>query len=456
MFRSNPVRLCAPLLLLFVTACGGGGGGGSSSGGDLSDRSLQGGDTTSDNRTTLAFENPSPNLSEEDTQLHFTGDSNFGAQFVTPPAAFNAGLGPTFNNNSCDACHTKNGRGQPVFGTGPLGSQALLRISIPGGAPEVPGGVGIVPGLGTQLQDHATFGNSAEGTVQLSFETEEGSYADGTPYQLRRPKISVRLADGSNLPPSVMTSMRVPPPIFGLGLLEAVPDSEILSRQDPDDADGNGISGRANVVYNAETGQTSIGRFGRKANRPTLIQQAASAYFNDMGVTNPIFNNGEPETEVSIDVLKSVEFYTQTLAVPRAGNVNDPVVMQGEALFKQFGCIGCHVAPLQTGPHPVESVSNQTIFPYTDLLLHDMGAGLADNRPDFLADGNEWRTPALWGVGVTSTILSATATFLHDGRARTLEEAILWHGGEAQGAKEKFRTAPADNRAALIAFLRSL
>lgn len=454
--KSHYFTVCLSLLLSAAFAAGCSGGGGSDGSGTVSDdRSLQGGDTTSDDRSAEAFEQPAVNLDDQGLEQHAEGDADFGAVFVTPPALFNAGLGPQFNNTSCDGCHTQNGRGQPVFGTGGLGSQALVRISVPEGVPEEPGGPGAIPGFGTQLQDHATFGTSPEVSIQLSYANIDGRYGDGSSYQLRSPKLSIRSLNSSAIPGNAQFSLRTPPPVFGVGLLEAIPDSAILANADPDDADQDGISGRVNTVYNPIDGATTIGRFGRKANTPNLLVQTAAAYRNDMGVTNPIFNDSGSAPEVDEQTLKSAEFYISTIAVPRAAAENTDIAA-GEDLFKSSGCVNCHIQRFVTGDHPVKEVANQVIFPYSDMLIHDMGPGLADNRPDFDASGTEWRTPPLWGIGITATILSSTENFLHDGRARTVEEAILWHGGEAEAAKESFRTMPKQQRDQLIAFIRSL
>lgn len=446
------MRRATVIFFVFLTACGSNGG----SNTENDDRSLQGGNTSSSDRTALAFENPSANLDGPDEERHLEGDANFGAVFVTPPAVVNAGLGPLFNNSSCENCHTKNGRGQPVFGTGPQGSQALLRLSTILGEPEAPGGPAAVDGFGTQLQDHAVFGQEPEGKVNLRWETEQGAYADGTAYELRKPIVSIVPKGGRQLPSDLFVSLRIPPPVFGLGLLEAVAESDLLALADPDDVNSDGISGRANYVWDIERGMQVFGRFGRKATRPTLKQQAAAAYIGDMGVTNPLFPAEDGSTEIDDQILNSVEFYVQSIAVPVAANITSPVVQKGETFFKEVGCVNCHVQSLRTGEHKEKSLRNQTIFPYTDMLLHNMGSGLADDRQDFEADGTEWRTPPLWGIGVTATILSTTANFLHDGRARSLEEAILWHGGEAEFAKEAFRQAAIEERQALIEFLKSL
>ncbi|MCK6536729.1 MAG: thiol oxidoreductase [Polyangiaceae bacterium] len=414
---------------------------------------LSGGDTTIFDQTTSAFTNPAPNLGEADLAHHLEGDVAFEATFVTPPATVNAGLGPVFNNRSCSACHIKDGRGLPVTGTGAQGSMALVRVSTAksalGEGTPIP-----VPGLGLQLQDHAVFGVSPEATVRLEWIEETSAYpGDGAKYSLRRPKLVIELADGKPLPADVLTSLRVPPPVFGLGLLEAIPEAALLALEDPQDADGDGISGRANQVWDEEGQRTVTGRFGWKSNQPNLTQQAAAAYLHDMGVENPVFFEQEPE--LSSKTLEAAAFYTRTLAVPARRDVSDPVVRRGEQIFSQIGCASCHVPELKTGPSPHQAVAEQRIQPFTDLLLHNMGFDLADGRPDFVASGTEWRTPPLWGVGLAARVLVGAA-FLHDGRARTLEEAVLWHGGEAEVSREKFRAAKAGDRAALLSFLESL
>jgi CxxC motif-containing protein (DUF1111 family) len=406
-----------------------------------------GGDTTIDDQTTNAFSNPAPNLSPEALEQHLAGDVAFEATFVTAPAIVNPGLGPVFNNRSCAACHIKDGRGLPVFAAGAQGSMALVRVSTASGP---------VPGLGTQLQDHAVYGTSPEASVELEWIEEPGTYpSDGAPYWLRRPKFSVALADGSPLPAEVMTSLRIPPPVFGLGLLEAVPEATLLALADPEDADGDGISGRVNHVWDEVLEAFVPGRFGWKSNTPNLRQQAAAAYVNDIGVTNPIFFDDGAAPEIDAVTLDDVTFYTQTLAVPARRDVGDAHVERGDRLFAEIGCASCHVPSLQTGEHPIAAVRQQRIHPYTDLLLHNMGFDLADGRPDFEASGTEWRTPPLWGIGLSERVLSG-AGFLHDGRARSLEEAILWHGGESQPARDAFHTMSASDRAALIDFVGSL
>jgi CxxC motif-containing protein (DUF1111 family) len=414
-----------------------------------------GGDTTFDDRTGSAFENPAPNLNDQDFAHHLDGDVAFEATFVSAPAEVNPGLGPVFNNTACAACHVRNGRGLPVAGTGNQGSAALVRVSLASGTPDVPGGAVPVPGLGTQIQDHAIFGVTPEAKVVIEWIEEPGAFpSDGAPYSLRRPKVTILLAGGQLLPKEAMTSLRVPPPVFGLGLLEAVPEAALRALEDPNDTDGDGISGRLNEVYSVTAGGSRVGRFGWKSNQPDLLQQAAAAYVDDMGVTNPLFPEPGGGSDIDDRTLTEAAFYTQTLAVPRRGQIDDQV-RRGEQLFIASKCGSCHTPTLTTEHHEISALANQTIYPYTDLLLHNMGFDLADGRPDFAASGTEWRTPPLWAIGLTARVLG-DAAYLHDGRARDLVEAILWHGGEAESSKERFRQMAPSDRNALIRFLDSL
>lgn len=414
-----------------------------------------GGNTTVTDRSSNAYSFPAANLSPEELAAHLEGDLAFEAVFVSPPATINPGLGPLFNNSACARCHLRDGRGLPAAGEGPLGSPLLVRVSVDEGQPAVPGGSVPVEGLGTQLQDHAIFGSTPEAQVELLWDEVAGVYGDGAPYSLRRPRLGITLAGDLPLSTEVQLSARIPPPVFGLGLLEAVPDDTLLALADPEDEDGNGISGRANEVWDEERREPRLGRFGWKANEPTLLQQAAHAYANDMGVTSPMVPDADGGHEIEIDSVRSAAFYTQSLAVPARATLDDEDVQRGEALFSAIGCGACHVETLDTGEHELAALERQRIHPYTDLLLHDVGFELADGRPDFLASGTEWRTSPLWGIGLVHTVLPY-AGLLHDGRARTVSEAILWHGGEAERAKERFRTMGARERAALLAFLESL
>ena len=432
---------------------------------------LSGGDTTVRNRTSHGYGQPAPNLSEELLESHLKGDRAFDAVFVTPPANVNPGLGPLFNNASCQGCHIKDGRGMPEKG------QLLVRVSYPrqkgedlpneqGDDPVLDqnyhpeaavslGNAPPVPGIGTQIQDQGVYGHPPEAQVEMQWQEQTGTYGDGTPYKLRSPSAKITRMNGKPLPPEIKTSLRIPSPVFGLGLLEAIPEQTIIGLADPDDRNQDGISGRPNSVWDVVKQVEVLGRFGWKANNPDLIQQTATAYVNDMGVTSPMFPAPDGSSEIDEDTLKSATVYVQTLAVPARTMLNDPQVQQGERIFNTANCAACHVANLRTGNHELAALSNQTIYPYTDLLLHDMGAGLADGRPDFRASGTEWRTSPLWGIGLTQTVLPYSG-YMHDGRARTLEEAILWHAGEAEASKEMFRKMSKDDRTALIKFLRSL
>jgi CxxC motif-containing protein (DUF1111 family) len=257
------------------------------------------------------------------------------------------------------------------------------------------------------------------------------------------------------------------PPVFGLGLLEAIPEMTILGLQDVSDANGDGISGKANRSWNVKENKMTLGRFGWKAAAPSILQQIAEAYKEDMGVTNFLFPvestygqsqyiNYYNHTDLSDSLLYMNEFYVKTLAVPARRNVTDPEVIQGKKVFADANCIACHVPSHRTAVNVAfPPLSNQLIFPYTDLLVHDMGPGLADNRPDYLADGQEWRTPPLWGIGLTE-VVNGHSNFLHDGRARSFMEAILWHGGEAENSKQYVKNLPKADRDALVKFLKSL
>ena len=428
-------------------------------------RPLSGGQATVFDASSQAFEMPIPTLSASELEKFLAGDATFEQVFVTPPADVNPGAGPVFSHTSCVGCHLRDGRGRGSFGVEPpfVGSM-LLRISLPGFSPH--GGPAPVPGFGIQLGDRANYGVQPEARVQVSsFETVE-RLADGKEVYLKHPVYYIVDAY-QPLPDGVLLSARMAPPVFGRGLLEAISESDILALSDPADADGDGISGRPNYVHNFRTGQMELGRFGRKANNPDILQQVASAYKEDMGVTSPYFpvesvwgqtqyDGRDDDPEITQEILDITTFYIQTLAVPARRNWDDPQVIRGEILFESTGCAGCHTTTFRTGSHPIAALSGQIIHPYTDLLLHDMGDALADDRPDFEATGREWKTPALWGLGLTETVNGIPPGFLHDGRALTLLEAIMFHGGEAERSREAVRRLSTENREALLAFLRSL
>ena len=421
---------------------------------------MSGGETTIIEATSAAFSLPAPNLTAEHLAIHNDGDAAFEATFVAG-GTVNPGLGPIFNNTSCIGCHIQDGRGTPP-GPNEQMSSMLLRLSLPGGEPN--GAPVAVPGFGGQLQPRGLRWVSPEGTVEISYTEEVGKFADNTEYSLRKPRYTI-LNPYIPLPANVLISPRVAPIVFGLGLLEAVPEATVLGFADESDANKDGISGRPNYTTDVVKGGKSLGRFGLKANTPSLLQQAAGAYNQDMGITSYLFPvesshgqeqwNGSDALDVDSATVFAAAFYTQSLGVPARRNVNDPTVRRGQQIFADARCASCHIPTMKTGSHPIAELSNQTIHPYTDLLVHDMGEGLADGRPDFVANGNEWRTAPLWGIGLTS-LTSGHTNFLHDGRARNLIEAIMWHGGEGEFSREYVRTLSTSDRNALLAFLQSL
>lgn len=378
------------------------------------------------------------------------------------------GLGPLYNATACSDCHRNDGRGFPPSRLGETGTGLLLRISLPGrdlhyqAVPE--------PTYGDQLQDDALDSITAEAQFTIEYTEKPGSFPDGETYSLRAPIYRITKLANGEITPTVLISPRLANQMIGLGLLEAVPAEVLLAASDPTDLNNDGISGRPNWVWDMYNQTTALGRFGWKANQPSLLQQVAAAFSADMGISNDLFpeqvcsaaqkacaaaaSGGHPE--ISADDLLNVVLYSTTLAVPAQRDYTQPIVLQGEQLFSQIGCASCHTPSLKTGIHPtVPVLSNQIIHPYTDLLLHEMGSGLADDRPDFQANGAEWRTPPLWGIGALP-IVNPQAFYLHDGRARSLLEAILWHGGEAAAVTEAFRQLSPTEREALLAFLRSL
>lgn len=458
------LAVIAGTLLLLAAACGGG---------ESLDPNL-GGVTTREDASRNSFGLPAPGLTNEERRRFERGDSFFTQNWVTAPASTDArdGLGPTFNAQACSSCHVLDGRGAPPDPTGAEARLGLLvRLSIPGEDP-VTGGPVPDPVYGGQFQDRSILGVPAEGTLRVTYATIEGTYADGERYELRAPTYElIDLAFGP-LADDVLLGPRLGPQVMGMGLLEAIPAETILANADPDDADGDGISGRPNMVWDARAGEPRLGRFGWKANVTTVEQQVAGAFLGDIGVTSPLHpdDNCPPtqlacaaapngsdgsEPELTADRLASVTFYNRTLSVPAMRDVQTDAVVDGSELFTEIGCVSCHLATIETGPASPEVLANQTIHPYTDLLLHDMGPGLADGRPDFEATGSEWRTPPLWGLGLIDDV-NGERFLLHDGRARTIAEAVLWHGGEGQASADAFRQLTADDRAVLLAFLEAL
>lgn len=416
-----------------------------------------------------AFSLPVSELTPEQRAQFFVGNSFFNQNWVSAPASApeRDGLGPLFNARSCSGCHFKDGRGRPPAGDEPFVSM-LLRISVPGrgehGAPRAH------PIYGDQLQGAALPSLPGEGQARVSYQRVAGSFADGEPFELARPSYAIERPGYGPLPSDLQISPRVAPVMAGLGLLEAVSESTLRSLSDEHDRDGDGISGRLNRVWDQATQTETVGRFGWKAEQPSLRQQIAAAFLGDMGLTSALLA-GENHTalqeqanafpsggtpEVNEKTLASITLYARALAVPARRDLESESVLKGERLFAEARCTGCHVPVLKTGAVPdLTSLSNQVIHPYTDLLLHDMGPELSDQRPSFRAQGNEWRTPPLWGIGLVHRVNGHTR-FLHDGRARNLSEAVLWHGGEASESRLAYQRMGKAERAALIAFLQSL
>ena len=355
--------------------------------------------------------------------------------------------GPDFINNSCVACHTNNGRAIPNAPNS-LMTKSIVRVGTDASAK-------IHPTLGTVLQVQSSSGSPEKTAYRAAYTEISGTYGDGTAYTLRKPNYTF----GGEVPD--FYSVRSAPQLVGLGLLEAIDETTIVNLADPTDLNNDGISGRINALNDPETGEIRLGRFGYKASKARLRHHIASALNTDMGVTTSIyptidFKNTASSQEINDSELDLMYRYVALLALMPQRDHNDADVIAGKALFTQANCVACHVETIQTSDyHPLTELRSQTIHPYTDLLLHDMGTGLADNMGEGLASGSEWRTAPLWNIGYTEYV-SYDEAYLHDGRARTLEEAILWHGGEAENSKEAFRTMSASDRSKLITFLKSL
>lgn len=430
-----------------------------------------------------AFSMPSGNISFEDELLFKVGNGLFRKIWVSSPSSTLAsdGLGPLFNGRSCQRCHIKDGRGHAPDGADDSAISMFLRVSVldPSAAiPAIDGyhGTAADPNYGTQLQEFSLAGIAAEYRLEVSYEEIEVFLAGGEVAVLRAPTYTAADLGYGTLADCAMLSPRVTPQMIGLCLLEAIPAADILAFADPDDLNGDGISGRPNIVWSQVYGRAMLGRFGLKAGSPTVLERSSGAFAGDIGISNPLHPSGAGECmpaqtdcinarhgdgdarefEIDQEILDLVSFYSRNLGVPARRNMDDPDVLRGKELFYDLGCATCHQPSFVTHRLPDQPAQSfQLIWPYTDMLLHDMGAGLADNRPEAVANGQEWRTPPLWGIGLTEQV-SGHTQFLHDGRARTLLEALLWHGGEAQAARDSVVDLTPENRSALIQFLESL
>lgn len=435
-----------------------------------------------------AFSLSSANMAFEREMNFKVGNGFFKRLWVSAPASTKAadGLGPLFNARACQSCHLKDGRGHPPNGNYPddIAESMFLRLSIPPQTDEdrrllETRRVNVIadPTYGTQLQDFAIQGHTPEGRMHITYTEEPVTLAGGETVSLRKPTYTITDLGFGPLHPDIMMSPRVAPQMIGLGLLEQVPEESIVANADPEDKDGDGISGKAQRVFDPLTGSVKLGRFGWKAGEASIDAQNQGAFAGDMGISTVLHpgpsgecmpaqtacmeapHGGDPQydgLEAPKQVTDLVLHYARHLAVPARRDVDHPDVLRGKKLFHESGCASCHVPSFRTaaeGPEP--EFHDQLIWPYTDMLLHDMGDGLADNRPEGLADGREWRTAPLWGIGLTE-VVSGHTFFLHDGRARNVTEAILWHGGEAEAARQAFRSLGADDRAALLRFVNSL
>jgi CxxC motif-containing protein (DUF1111 family) len=434
--------------------------------------------------TTDAFSQHSANMPFEREMDFKLGNALFRKTWVAAPASTLAsdGLGPLYNARACQDCHLKDGRGHTPATPDAARVSMFLRLSVPGG----PSPEGIAdwiatspePTYGGQLQDLAAPGHPAEGRMDVTWTETPVTLADGTVVSLRAPAYAFAHPAYGAPSPDLMISPRVAPQMIGLGLLEAIPAADILAKADPDDADGDGISGRPQIVPSVEYGTPMLGRFGFKAGAPTVREQSAGAFAGDMGLSTWVHpdpwgdcttaqptcidapHGQEPGIRDGLEVDKQsldlVTFYSRNLGVPERRTIDDPQVLKGKEVFYATGCQSCHTPKHVTNrltDQPEQSF--QLIWPYTDLLLHDMGPGLADKRPEGRATGSEWKTPPLWGIGLSPQV-SGHTEYLHDGRARSLLEAILWHGGEAQSQRDTVAAMTTEDREALLAFLGSL
>jgi CxxC motif-containing protein (DUF1111 family) len=433
---------------------------------------LSGGEGSISSTSGNAFSLPAKNAGKEHRKSFMIGNALFNTNWVTSPASVKTrqGLGPLFNANSCSSCHFKDGRGRPPEEnkTGEGFSSILVRLSVPG--VDSHGNIVPEPNYGDQFNHRSIIGVPAEGDVKIIYKETKAKFPDGEEYSLLQPQLEFsKLAYGA-MNKETMFSLRVAPQMIGLGLLEAIPESDILKNADPEDENKDGISGRPNYSWSFKRHKRELGRFGWKANQPDVDQQNFSAFLGDIGITSKIFPNqacmdtqleckkayATKDPEINDEDLKHVEIYSKILAVPKRRNYDDPEIKRGEATFKQMNCTGCHTESFTTGvDKEFPENSKQKIFPYTDLLLHDMGEGLADHRPDYDATGVEWRTPPLWGIGLFKEVNNHTR-YLHDGRARNIQEAILWHDGEALQAKNAYINLTKAERQQVLKFLESL
>jgi CxxC motif-containing protein (DUF1111 family) len=424
-----------------------------------------------------------PFKGEEDFKL---GNALFRKQWVSSPSSTQAsdGLGPLFNARACQNCHLKDGRGRPPEAIDEQPVSLFLRLAIPPRNQDELSALADKtllripePTYGGQFQNFAVPGVPPEGRVTITYDDVPVELAGGETVSLRQPTYGVTDLAYGPIATDVQLSPRLTPQMIGVGLLEAIHPGDILALADPDDVDGDGVSGRVSMVRDHATSELVLGRFGWKASNATVRDQVADAFSGDIGISTPLAADPfgdctDAQTrcrtaatgiqdrlgpfEAPDPVLDLVTFYSRNLAVPARRDIDDPAVLKGKSVFYAAGCAACHTPKFVTSREAGQAEHRfQLIWPYTDMLLHDMGEGLADGSPVGDASGSEWRTPPLWGIGLTDTV-SGTGYYLHDGRARSLLEAIVWHGGEAKAARDRIVAATPDDRRALIRFLESL
>ncbi|GAA0808553.1 di-heme oxidoreductase family protein [Psychrobacter piscatorii] len=457
----------------------------------------QGGDSGISITSAESYSKPSSNLTASRKGSFFIGNAFFKQPWVVAPASTDSrdGLGALFNVAACQSCHIKDGRGHAPMSADDDADSLLLRLSMPATTDEQRQQLQdsliekvVHPMYGGQLQDRGIQGVPAEARIAVQWTDKPVTFADGHVETLRAPTFNLTNSGYGAFDDAMMVSPRVALPMIGLGLLEQIPDDDI--KKQAGNKSNSDISGKFNWVMDPQTGKRALGRFGWKAGQTKLITQNQSAFNEDMGLTSNIRphescmptqtaclnattgadeqGNGKPPVEVNDDVAKFVEFYTRNLAVPHRRNADNELVLAGKKRFYNMGCQSCHTPRYQLPKTDDDHLEQhgQVIYPYTDLLLHDMGDALADRtiagklppkdaQVEFLANSYEWRTPALWGVGLAQTV-DPQATFLHDGRARTLMEAVLWHGGEAEKQQQQVLKLDKQGRAELNAFLKSL
>ena len=431
-----------------------------------------------------AFSQPSATLPFEQRLDFHIGQSLFEKLWVASPSSTAAsdGLGPLFNARACAGCHLRNGRGHPPATADGNAVSLFLRLSV---APDPQqrrqmeaGTLANVPDpvYGRQLQNFSVQNVPAEGRLGVEYSDQVVRLADGSDVHLRRPRYRILQPGYGPVAAELNLSPRLAPPMIGLGLLEAVPESALVAREDPEDRNGDGISGRLNRVWSEREQRVVAGRFGWKAGNGTLADQNDSALAGDIGIGNALFPSphgdcmptqaaclqaphGNTEAQDNLEaaraVTDSILLYSRHLAPPLRPNAQQPDVLAGKAIFDRIGCTGCHIPNLHTAKGAAAPLAGQSIWPYSDLLLHDMGPDLADGHEEYRARGREWRTAPLWGLGLAKK-LNPKSGYLHDGRARTPLEAALWHGGEAEVAKQQLISLDANARRQLLEFLDSL